>query len=55
MVYLDPITSQSEFKVSTERHVRNIPQFTLHSTVEHVILHFQIVVDNGIRHIKYAL
>ena len=55
MVYRDPIISLSDFKESIERHVRNIPQFMLLSTVEYAILHFQMVADNGGHHIEHVL
>ena len=55
MVYRDPITSLPDHKESIERHVHNIPQFMLLSTIEHAILRFQMVVDNGRRHIKHVL
>lgn len=55
MVYRDPITSLSDLKESIERHVRNIPQFMLLSTVEHAILRFQTVADNGGHHIEHVL
>ena len=37
MVYRDPIPSLFDLKESIERHVRNIPQFMLLSTLEHAI------------------
>ena len=55
MVYHDPITSLSELKESIERHVRNTAQFMLLSGVEHAILHFQMLTDNGRHHIQHVL
>ena len=55
MVYRDPITSLSDLKGSIECHVHNIPQFMLLSTVEYVILHFQMVADKGGHHIEHVL
>ena len=55
MVCRDPIPSLSDLKESIERHVRNIPQFMLLSTVEHAILRFRMLADNGGRHIKHVL
>ncbi|GFV21335.1 uncharacterized protein TNCV_2370921 [Trichonephila clavipes] len=55
MIYRDPITSLSDRKVITERHVRNIPHFILISTVEHAILRFQMVVDYGGQCIEHVL
>ena len=55
MVYLDPITSLSDLKESIEYHMLNIPKFTLLSTVEYAILRFQMVADNGGRHIEHDL
>ena len=55
MVYRDPITSLSDLIESIEHHVHNIPQFILLSTVEHVILHYQMVADNGGHHIERVL
>ena len=55
MVYQYPIISLFDLKESIERHVRNIPHFMLLSTVEHAILLFQMVADNGRRHIKHVL
>ncbi|GFY34652.1 hypothetical protein TNCV_1373431 [Trichonephila clavipes] len=52
MVYRDPITFLSDFKESMDRHVRNILQFRLISTVEHEILCFQMVADNDGQNIK---
>ena len=54
MVYRDPITSISNLKESIERHVSNIPQLMLLSTVEHDILRLQMVVDNGEYPIKHV-
>ena len=54
MVYRDPITSLSDLKESIEHHVRNIPQFMLLSIVEHAILGFQMIADNGRHHMEYA-
>ncbi|GFX58427.1 uncharacterized protein TNCV_320091 [Trichonephila clavipes] len=47
MVYRDPIISLSNLEESVECHVHNIPQFMLLSAVEHAILRFQMVTDNG--------
>ena len=47
MVYRDPISSLSDLKESIERHVRNIPQIMLLSTVEHVIFCFQKEAEIG--------
>ncbi|GFU54757.1 uncharacterized protein TNCV_1038001 [Trichonephila clavipes] len=55
MFYRDPITSLSDLKKGIERHVRNIPQFMLLSTVEHVILRFQTLADDFEQHIEYIL
>ncbi|GFW93719.1 hypothetical protein TNCV_4542461 [Trichonephila clavipes] len=55
MVYCDPIASLSDLKESIERHVRNIPQCMLLSTVEHAILRFQMVADNGRQNIEHVL
>ena len=55
MVFRDPITFLSYLKESTERHVHNIPQFMLLSTVENAILYFQKVADNGEHYIEYVL
>ena len=55
MVYRDPITSLYDLKESIECHVRKIPQFILLLTVEHAILRFQMVEDNGGRHIEHVL
>ena len=51
MVYRDHVTSLFNLKESIERHVNNILQFTLLPAVEHAILHFQMVADNGGHHI----
>ncbi|GFX92190.1 uncharacterized protein TNCV_1741101 [Trichonephila clavipes] len=40
MFFWDPVTSLPDLKESTERHVHNIPQFMLLSTVEHTVLRF---------------
>ena len=55
MAYHDPITSLSDLKESTEHHVHNISQFMLLSTVEHAILSFQMVADNGGHHTEHVL
>ena len=55
MVYRDPITSLSDLKENVERHVRNIPQFMLHSTVEYAILRFKMVADNSGHPIEHVL
>ncbi|GFW52027.1 uncharacterized protein TNCV_2818961 [Trichonephila clavipes] len=55
MIFCDPITSLSDLKESIERHVHNIPQCMLLSTVKHTILRFQIVADNGGQHIEHVL
>ena len=55
MVYRDPITSLSELKEKVERHVCNIPQVMLLSTVECAILRVQIVEDNSGHHIQHVL
>ena len=55
MVYRDPITYLSELKENIERHMRNIPQLMLLSTVKHAILRFQMEADNGGYHIEYDL
>ncbi|KFM72655.1 hypothetical protein X975_11268, partial [Stegodyphus mimosarum] len=55
MVYCDPITCVSDLKESIQCHVHNIPQFMLLSTVEHVILHFQMVADNSGHYIEHVL
>ena len=54
MVHHYPMTSLSDVKESIERHVRNIPQFMLLSAVEHAILSFQMVADNGDHHIEHC-
>ena len=54
-VYRDRITSLSDLKESVESYMCNIPQFLLHSTVEHAILLFQMVADNGGHHIEHVL
>ncbi|GFV74631.1 uncharacterized protein TNCV_5130731 [Trichonephila clavipes] len=53
--YRDPITSLSNLKESIECHVCKIPQFMLLSTVEHAILCFQMLADNGGQHIEHVL
>ena len=51
----DPITSLSDLKDSVKRHVRNIPQFMLPTTVEYEISRFQMVADNSEYHIEHVL
>ncbi|GFW18240.1 uncharacterized protein TNCV_4007791 [Trichonephila clavipes] len=46
MVCRNPIPFLSDVKESIERHVFDIPQFMLLSTVENDILRFQMVADN---------
>ena len=55
MVYRDPKAFLFDFKGSIERHVPNILQFMLFSTVEHAILHFQMVADDGQFHNEHVL
>ena len=55
MIYRYPITSLSNLKENVKRHVLNIPQFMLLSTVEYAILLFQIIADNGGHHIEHVL
>ena len=57
MIYRDPIISLTDLKENIERHVGNIPQFKLLSTVEHGILRFQMETGNGgcdIEHVLYT-
>ena len=44
-----------DLKDSVAQHARNIFPNTLRSTVEHVILRFQLVTDNAGRHAKHIL
>ncbi|GFY13966.1 uncharacterized protein TNCV_1296271 [Trichonephila clavipes] len=55
MVYRDLITSPSDLKESTERHVRKIPLFMLLSTIELAILRFHMVAGNWGQHIEHVL
>ena len=50
MVYRDLITSLSDLKESIERHLCNIPQFMVLSTVEYAILR----LDNIEHHIEHV-
>ncbi|GFS79165.1 hypothetical protein TNCV_4408651 [Trichonephila clavipes] len=54
MMYGDPITYLFDFIESIQRHVRNIAQFSLLSTVEHAVL-IRMGADNGGHHTKHDL
>ena len=55
MVYRDNSVSLFNLKESVESHVHSISQFTLLSAVEHAILRFRMVADNGGHHIEHVL
>lgn len=55
LVYLNSITSLSNFKDCTTYHVGSIPQYKLFPAVEHMMLRFQMVTYNYGWHIKHVL
>ncbi|GFW76286.1 uncharacterized protein TNCV_1580651 [Trichonephila clavipes] len=55
LVSCDQPRTLPHLKDSISRHVLNISQNTLRSTVEHAILRFQIVAENDGHHVKPLL
>ncbi|GFT24852.1 uncharacterized protein TNCV_3021381 [Trichonephila clavipes] len=55
LVSCDQPKTLPDLKDSISRHVLNISQNTLRSTVEHAILRFQIVAENDGHHVEHLL
>ncbi|GFT86050.1 uncharacterized protein TNCV_3256771 [Trichonephila clavipes] len=55
LVSCDQPKTLPDLKDSISRHVLNISQNTLRSTVEHAILRFQIVAENDGPHVEHLL
>ncbi|GFX66107.1 transposable element tc3 transposase [Trichonephila clavipes] len=55
LVSCDQPKTLPDLKDSISRHVLNISQSTLRSTVEHAILRFQIVAENDGHHVEHLL
>ncbi|GFT92293.1 uncharacterized protein TNCV_1835601 [Trichonephila clavipes] len=55
LVSCDQPKTLPDLKDSISRHVRNISQNTLRSTVEHTILRFQILAENDGHHVEHLL
>ncbi|GBM58553.1 hypothetical protein AVEN_255333-1 [Araneus ventricosus] len=49
----DPIPNLAELKNHLEQHIRYITTETLRSVVEHTVLRFQLIGENGGQHIEY--
>lgn len=54
-VYGDNPHNLAELKDAIHRHVRNIPPDMLRATVENAVLRFNLLSENGGRHIEHAL
>ncbi|GFW76227.1 uncharacterized protein TNCV_3800621 [Trichonephila clavipes] len=55
LVSCDEPKTLPDLQDSTSRHVLNISQNTLRSTVERIILRFQIVVENDVHHVEHLM
>ncbi|GFX63234.1 transposable element tc3 transposase [Trichonephila clavipes] len=55
LVSCDQPNTLPDLKDSISRHVLNLSQNTLRSTVEHAILRFQIVAENDGHHVEHLL
>ncbi|GBN44321.1 hypothetical protein AVEN_81821-1 [Araneus ventricosus] len=54
-VYGDPIANLAELKNRITQHIRNFTTETLRSTVEHAVLRFRLIGENGGQHIELFL
>ncbi|GFU83592.1 uncharacterized protein TNCV_3501241 [Trichonephila clavipes] len=55
LVSCDQPKTLPDLKDSISRHVRNLSQNTLRSTVEHAFLGFQILAENDGHHVEHLL
>ncbi|GBM91670.1 hypothetical protein AVEN_208547-1 [Araneus ventricosus] len=55
VVYWGPITNLTELKSYITEHIHNITTETSLSVVEHAILSFQLIEENGGQHIEHFL
>ncbi|GBM68323.1 hypothetical protein AVEN_247076-1 [Araneus ventricosus] len=52
-VYKGPIANLAELKNCIMQHIYNITNETLRSVVEHAVLRFQLIGENGGQHIEH--
>ncbi|GBM21166.1 hypothetical protein AVEN_50898-1 [Araneus ventricosus] len=55
VVYGCPLANLAELKNRIAQHIHNITIETLRSVVEHAVLHFQLIGENGGQHIEHFL
>ncbi|GBN12334.1 hypothetical protein AVEN_95190-1 [Araneus ventricosus] len=55
VVFGSPIANLAELKNRIVQHIHNITTETLRSVVEHVVLRFQLIGENGGQHIEHFL
>ncbi|GBN41737.1 hypothetical protein AVEN_192270-1 [Araneus ventricosus] len=55
VVYGDPVANLTELKNRITQHIHNITTETLRSVVEHAVLSFQLIGENGGHHIEHFL
>ncbi|GBN11659.1 hypothetical protein AVEN_102859-1 [Araneus ventricosus] len=55
VVYGGPIANLAELKNRIMRHIHNITTETLQSVVEHAVLRFQLIGENGGQHIEHFI
>ncbi|GBM50112.1 hypothetical protein AVEN_242251-1 [Araneus ventricosus] len=55
VVYGGPIANLAELKNRITQHIHNITTETLRSVVEHAVLRFQLIGENGGQHIEHFL
>ncbi|GBM95628.1 hypothetical protein AVEN_256427-1 [Araneus ventricosus] len=55
VVYGGPIANLAELKNRITQHIHNITIETLRSVVEHAVLRFQLIGENGGQHIEHFL
>ncbi|GBN26036.1 hypothetical protein AVEN_86876-1 [Araneus ventricosus] len=55
VVYRGPIANLAELKSRITQHIHNITTETLRSVVEHAVLRFQLIGENGGQHIEHSL
>ncbi|GBM76509.1 hypothetical protein AVEN_102294-1 [Araneus ventricosus] len=55
VVYGGPIANLAELKNRIKQHIHNITTETLRSVVEHALLRFQLIGENGGQYIEHFL
>ncbi|GBL81419.1 hypothetical protein AVEN_143703-1 [Araneus ventricosus] len=55
VMYGRQIENLAEFKNRIKQHIHNITVETLRSVVEHAVLRFQLIGENGLQHIEHFL